>query len=123
MHWRKKCEYQSFITSHMHCQHNCYRRSACGPLFLGKSKRLHPGFSLVVSLFFGCFSALAQDFSQNDAKASALLSQMTLNEKIGQMVQVDCLALADKSDVAKYFVGSVLSGGNSDPAAGNSPQA
>jgi beta-glucosidase len=107
----------------MHCQHNCYRISACGPLFLGKSKRLHSGLSLVVSLFLGYFSALAQDFSQNDAKVSALLAQMTLDEKIGQMVQVDCLALADKSDVAKYFVGSVLSGGNSDPAAGNSAQA
>ncbi len=48
---------------------------------------------------------------------------MTLDEKIGQMAQVDCLALADKADVARYFIGSVLSGGNSDPAAGNSPQA
>ena len=96
----------------MYCQHNYYI-DACCPLFMPKSKRLRPGLSLVASLFFGCFSALAQDFSQNDAKVSALLAQMTLDEKIGQMVQVDCLALADKSDVAKYFVGSVLSGGNS----------
>jgi beta-glucosidase len=62
-------------------------------------------------------------FSDNDKKVDALLAQMTLDEKIGQMVQVDCSALADKSDVQKYFLGSVLSGGNSDPAAGNSPQA
>ncbi|MGC9943887.1 MAG: beta-glucosidase, partial [Verrucomicrobiota bacterium] len=48
---------------------------------------------------------------------------MTLDEKIGQMVQVDSGALTDKGDVAKYFIGSVLSGGSSDPAAGNSPQA
>jgi beta-glucosidase len=39
------------------------------------------------------------------------------------MVQVDSGVLTDRGDVAKYFLGSVLSGGNSDPAAGNSPQA
>ena len=48
--------------------------------------------------------------------ADALLAKMTLDEKIGQMVQVDMLALKDKSDVKKYFIGSVLSGGGSDPA-------
>ncbi len=47
---------------------------------------------------------------------------MTLDEKIGQMVQVDSGALKDKADVQKYFLGSVLSGGSSDPAAGNSAQ-
>src|SRR5204863_3229605 len=50
-----------------------------------------------------------------DADAKSLLAQMTLDEKIGQMVQVDSGALKDKSDVQKYFIGSVLSGGNSDP--------
>jgi beta-glucosidase len=44
---------------------------------------------------------------------------MTLDEKIGQMVQVDSSALADKSNVQKYALGSVLSGGDSDPAHGN----
>lgn len=48
--------------------------------------------------------------------ADALLAKMTLDEKIGQMVQVDMLALKDKTDVRKYFLGSVLSGGDSDPA-------
>lgn len=48
--------------------------------------------------------------------ADALLAKMTLDEKIGQMVQVDLMALKDKSDVQKYFIGSVLSGGGSDPA-------
>ncbi len=50
------------------------------------------------------------------------MAQMTLDEKIGQMVQVDSGALKDKGDVAKYFLGSVLSGGSSDPAAGNTAQ-
>ena len=51
-----------------------------------------------------------------DSPAAALLAQMTLDEKIGQMVQVDSAALHDRADVKKYFLGSVLSGGGSDPA-------
>ncbi|MCX7722474.1 MAG: glycoside hydrolase family 3 C-terminal domain-containing protein [Verrucomicrobiae bacterium] len=54
--------------------------------------------------------------SVGDVKAAALLGQMTLREKIGQMVQVDLLALADKEHLARYAIGSVLSGGDSDPA-------
>ena len=61
-------------------------------------------------------------FSQHDQQVDALLAQMTPDEKIGQMVQVDSSALADPADVRKYFLGSVLSGGNSDPAAGNTAQ-
>jgi beta-glucosidase len=61
-------------------------------------------------------------FSQHDKRVDALLAQMTLDEKIGQMVQVDSSALKDKADVQKYFLGSVLSGGTSDPASGNSAQ-
>jgi beta-glucosidase len=62
-------------------------------------------------------------FSAHDQEVDALLAQMTLDEKIGQMVQVDSSALKDKADVQKYFLGSVLSGGSSDPAAGNTAQA
>ena len=61
-------------------------------------------------------------FSEHDQQVDALLARMTLDEKIGQMVQVDSSALKDKADVQKYFLGSVLSGGSSDPAAGNSAQ-
>ena len=78
---------------------------------------------LCVSLLCGRLSADAQNFSQNDTKVQALLAQMTLDEKIGQMVQADSGVLVNKGDVAKYYLGSVLSGGSSDPAAGNSPQA
>ena len=58
-----------------------------------------------------------------DAQAKALLGKMTLDEKIGQMTQPDQMFLKDPSDIEKYFVGSVLSGGDSDPKAGNSRQA
>jgi beta-glucosidase len=51
-----------------------------------------------------------------DTRARTLLARMSLDEKIGQMMQVDMNALKDKADVKNYFLGSVLSGGNSDPA-------
>jgi len=61
--------------------------------------------------------------SSFDAKAKALLSQMTLDEKIGQMTQPDQMYLKDPSDIETYFLGSVLSGGDSDPKAGNTKEA
>src|ERR1035437_1642588 len=61
-------------------------------------------------------------FSEHDKQVDALLAQMTLDEKIGQMAQVHSSALKDKADVQKYFLGSVLSGGSSDPATGNTAQ-
>jgi beta-glucosidase len=64
----------------------------------------------------------ASQFSAREAEAGALLARMTLDEKIGQMVQVDSSALKDKADVQTYFLGSVLSGGTSDPASGNTAQ-
>src|SRR5690349_16628715 len=54
-----------------------------------------------------------------DAKVRALLVRMTLEEKIGQMVQAEQSALKEPSDVENYFLGSLLSGGTSDPKTGN----
>ncbi|MGC3957357.1 MAG: glycoside hydrolase family 3 N-terminal domain-containing protein [Verrucomicrobiota bacterium] len=59
----------------------------------------------------------AEPTSASAQKAEALLQQMTLAEKIGQMTQVDSDALQkNPGDVEKLFLGSVLSGGNSNPA-------
>jgi beta-glucosidase len=81
----------------------------------------------LTTLTTGIFLAAAMShaatlFSRHDQAVAALLSQMTLDEKIGQMVQVDSGALKDKADVQKYFLGSVLSGGSSDPDSGNTAQ-
>jgi beta-glucosidase len=54
-----------------------------------------------------------------DTQVRPLLAQMTLEEKIGQMVQAEQSALKDISDIEKYFLGSLLSGGSSDPKSGN----
>ncbi|MBZ5622294.1 MAG: glycoside hydrolase family 3 C-terminal domain-containing protein [Acidobacteriia bacterium] len=61
--------------------------------------------------------------SSFDAQVKPLLAQMTLEEKIGQMTQPEQDGMKDLSDIEKYFVGSVLSGGSSDPKEGNSLQA
>lgn len=58
--------------------------------------------------------------SAADRRALDLLKQMSLDEKIGQMTQPDQLAMPSIDHVRTYAVGSVLSGGSSDPATGNS---
>ena len=45
----------------------------------------------------------------------ALLAQMTLDEKIGQMTQADMKALKDGTEVRTFMLGSVLSGADSLP--------
>lgn len=47
-----------------------------------------------------------------------LLAEMTVDEKIGQMTQVDQRAI-QPSDVTRWFLGSVLSGGGANPESNN----
>lgn len=68
-------------------------------------------------------AANAKIFSSYDLQARELLAKMTLDEKIGQMIQVDIGALKDQSDIETYYLGSLLSGGSSDPKEGNSLEA
>jgi beta-glucosidase len=56
----------------------------------------------------------------HDAEIDALIARMTLDEKIGQMTQPDQMHLKTPSDVATYHLGSLLSGGDSDPKGSNS---
>jgi beta-glucosidase len=64
-----------------------------------------------------------KELSSFDPQAKKLLARMTLDEKIGQMTQPDQEYMKDRSDVETLFLGSVLSGGNSDPREGNSLEA
>ena len=50
-----------------------------------------------------------------ERRANDLLARMTLDEKIGQMTQADSGSLKDPADVARLLLGSVLSGGDSEP--------
>lgn len=51
-----------------------------------------------------------------------IMKQMTIKEKIGQMTQVDRQFLNDISDISRYGIGSLLSGGGSTPKT-NEPKA
>jgi beta-glucosidase len=64
---------------------------------------------------------LAQTGLAADAPVESLLAQMTLDEKIGQMVQPDVHALKEPADIEKYFLGSILNGGGGGPT-NNVPQ-
>ena len=75
----------------------------------------------------GCLIATSQSgprkLSSFDPQVNALLAKMNLDEKVGQMTQPDQLFLKSDEDIAKYYLGSVLSGGDSDPKDGNSLEA
>lgn len=73
------------------------------------------GGMATVGLFIAASGGIPAAAGAED-RVEALLQQMTLAEKIGQMTQVDTAALNDKSHIQKYALGSVLSGGGSDPA-------
>jgi beta-glucosidase len=69
---------------------------------------------------------MAEDGAPKDSPATTrrveeLLRSMTLAEKVGQMTQADLASLKDKSDIRTYALGSVVSGGDSDPP-DNSPR-
>jgi beta-glucosidase len=68
----------------------------------------------------GSSSFASRRLSSYDNEVDLVLSKMTLEEKIGQMTQAEQDALKDVNDIQNYFLGSLLSGGNSDPKAGNS---
>jgi len=59
----------------------------------------------------------------NEPQVEELLARMTLAEKVGQMTQADQEFLRDPADIERYLLGSLLSGGTSDPKEGNTLQA
>ena len=68
-------------------------------------------------LFCFSFAAVAQQKTESrNERVETLLKQMTLEEKIGQMTQVDYDAIKKQTgDIATYSLGSILWGGNSEP--------
>jgi beta-glucosidase len=55
----------------------------------------------------------------NDDKIKAIVEKMTLAEKVGQMTQPDSGSVKDLDDITTLALGSMLSGGSSDPESGN----
>ncbi len=60
----------------------------------------------------GSPSALTDQATEN--RISALLARMTLEQKVGQLIQADISAITPE-DLARYPLGSLLAGGNSGP--------
>lgn len=100
-------------------------------------KRVKISICLFLSIFFtlsaGCSNTDTDNKQHVDANAiyknesystgqrvKDLLNRMTVEEKVGQMVQVARDAIGP-NDISKYNIGSILSGGGSTPA-DNSPK-
>jgi beta-glucosidase len=64
-------------------------------------------------------SASAGQLTSFEGQVQKFLGQLTLAQKVGQMTQPDQMYLRDLDDLQKYHLGSLLSGGDSDPKTGN----
>jgi beta-glucosidase len=77
-------------------------------------------FMLVfVSLSHAKTTGEAKNFDSYAEQAEMVLARMSLAEKIGQMTQADLSGLKSPDEISELFLGSVLSGGSSDPKSGN----
>ena len=77
-------------------------------------------FVTAILIFLGIsFSISAkkneENIQSNDLRVENLLRQMTTDVKIGQLVLVDKNAIQDMSDIARYGIGGLLSGGGDKP--------
>ena len=86
-----------------------------------KNYKLYLG-ALFIFIFIGCSSKIDKKHETDSAFVDSLLNVMTVDEKIGQMTQVDQQFLNDITDISKYGFGSLLSGGGSTPKV-NEPKA
>jgi beta-glucosidase len=84
--------------------------------FTFKSIRLAIGLGLFTHLSFAASPAW---LTAHDAEIKELVSRMTLAEKAGQMTQPNVSNLKGLSEIEKLSLGSVLSGGSTDPQTGN----
>jgi len=65
-------------------------------------------------LFIAIFTFVVGSFSQENL-AKQIVSKMSVDEKIGQMTLVDNSYLRSYDDITRYYLGGILSGGNSFP--------
>lgn len=89
--------------------------------------------SAAIAFFsFGLLALLAAPYAlaeggdyllRHDLQVNELLSKMTLPEKIGQMTQAELSSLKYPLEIRELAIGSVLSGGDSDPKQGNTLEA
>jgi len=78
---------------------------------------MHPSRRHFLAGSLGSLALLSAQ--EKNSQAQRLLAGMTLDEKIGQMTQPDQMFLKSVDDIETYHLGSLLSGGDSDPKSGN----
>lgn len=80
---------------------------------------------IIFLALLSCRNSTVNSFEEDklkdiDKRVDELISKMTLDEKIGQMIQVDRSAVINNlHDIKNYYIGSILSGGGSAPATNN----
>ncbi len=70
---------------------------------------------LFASLLFSCSGNRYNEVDSNESKIDSIIALMTIEEKIGQMTQIDQQFLDTITDLTDYGIGSLLSGGGSNP--------
>lgn len=73
----------------------------------------------ITSVFIGL--QLSACSEEKTAQSELILAQMTLEEKIGQVIQAD-IASVTPAEVKEYNLGSILNGGNSAPGGGKTAE-
>jgi len=82
-------------------------------------RQLLTGTSMGLLASTGSPGAPGRGLAQFDSQVDRLLPTLSLDEKIGQMTQPDQSYLKKLDDIERYHLGSILSGGDSDPKSGN----
>lgn len=84
---------------------------AAGSALAGK---LSPESTAHSALWPAAKSPAALTDAATEARIGAILAKMTLEQKVGQLIQADISAITP-ADLARYPLGSILAGGNSGP--------
>lgn len=96
--------------------------SANTDAFSANTESLSTQNEAVISQTFEVDQSIYMDSSAPiEDRVAALLAQMTLEEKVAQMVQAEQASITPE-EVTAYGIGSVLSGGGSAPSTGNTPR-
>ena len=74
---------------------------------------------LLTSFLYSCSDKIKIEVDNNESKIDSIIALMTIEEKIGQMTQIDQQFLDTIADLADYSIGSLLSGGGSNPDINN----
>jgi beta-glucosidase len=108
----------------VHAARNLWRRATWGlgllvVLGVGLTAARAPAQTVHPEIWPVPRRALPED-PQLEQAVEALLARLSLQEKVGQLLQVE-RGEVSTDDIRRYHLGSVLSGGGSHPSTGNTP--